>query len=81
MAYELSSTPSAVMRHRLDAIAAIALSLTRRNGPDVVRNGSKSTHDEGRRRRAKCSISAIVNSRTRSKPFFGAISFLKPKPI
>ena len=29
----------------------------------------------------KCSISAIVNSRTRSRPFFGAISFLKPKPI
>ena len=69
------------MRPRIDAIAATALCLTRRNGPDAVRHGSTSTHDEGRRRRTKCSISAIVNSRTRSKPFFGAISFLKPKPI
>ena len=42
MAYELSSRPAAVMRHRLDAIAATALSLTRRDGPDAVRNGSTS---------------------------------------
>ena len=53
MAYELSSTPSAVVRHRLDAIAATALSLTRRNGPDAVRHGSTSTHDEDAGRRAK----------------------------
>ena len=42
MEYELSSTPSALRRHRLDAIAATTLSLTRRDGPDAVRNGSKS---------------------------------------
>ena len=53
MAYELSSTPSALRRHRLDAIAATTLSLTRRDGPDAVRKRLKisSDGDDARRRR------------------------------
>ena len=66
---ELSSTPSALRRHRLDAIAATTLSLTRRDAPTRSETAPKSHLMEttARRRREWDTVQyglALANSFT-----------------